>query len=165
MGMDRTFKRIIFTGLLFIAIAGGAVALVLSGGCSSALPGQLGVLDGVRSNVVNTLIDVSGVKGRIDSELRARSGALADELGVSQSVAEDLVDALAIQDWRATVLPDNVQATSTSTVDAQGNEISITTYDDPSFVTLGAFGLSVTMQAPESAQTYTPFLEYLQYLQ
>jgi len=162
--MDRTFKRIIFTGLLFIAIAAGAVALVLSGGCSSPLSGHAGLFDGFQNGVVNTLIDVSGVKGRIDSELRSRSGALADEMGVSQSVAEDIVDALAIQDWHATALPESVQETSTSTVDANGNKISITTYDDPGFVTVGAFGMSITMQAPESAQTYTPFLEYLQYL-
>ena len=45
---------------------------------------------------------------------------------------------------------------SSSQVDA-----TITTYDDPSVVTVTAMGQDITLAVPDSAQSYLPFLSYL----
>lgn len=159
--MTRTYKRIIATGIVFILVAAVAVALVMAGGRLSSADSPI---DKVRNGVVNAVLDVSGVKGRIDSELRERTGVIASELGVPQSLADDIVDSLAIEDWRAVTLPADAKDTGTSTVNVRDVPIAITTYEDPGIVTMGAYGLSMTLAVPESAQFYTSYLQYLKYL-
>ena len=160
--MTKTFKRIIITGIVFIAIAAGAVALVMTGGCSSNASSPI---SGFTNGALNTVIDITGVKGHVDSLLREKAGSLAEEWGVSQSVAEEVIDSLAIEDWRVTSLPADAVKTGTSTVRAKDVDVTITTYEDPGILTVGAYGFSLTMEVPESAELYTPFLNYIQYFQ
>ena len=42
-----------------------------------------------------------------------------------------------------------------------GTDATITTYDDPSVVTVTAMGQDITLAVPDSAQSYLPFLSYL----
>ena len=155
--MTRTFKRIIATGIAFILIAAIAVAAVVSSNSAQyARP-----LDNFTNGSLNTLIDITGVKGHVDSTLRQKTGELAEQLGISQSAANEMVDSLAIQDWRVTTLPADAVETGTSAVKAGNVDAAITTYEDPSLITVGAYGLSLTLEAPESAQIYTPFLRYI----
>ena len=159
--MTSTFKKIIAVGILFIVLAGAAVALVMSGGCSSTHEGD--PIDDVKNGVVNGIIDISGVKGRLDAELRDRTGALASQLGVSESVANGIVDSLAIKDWRAATLPASAKEMSTNTIETDRISAAITLYDDPSYVTVKAYGIPITLEVPESARVYTPLIEYLPY--
>ena len=161
--MTRTFKRIVGVAILFIAIAAGAVALVMSGGCSADTAASSPVGE-IANGALNTVIDASGVKGRIDSLLREKAGSFANQLGVPESVAEGIVDSLAIEDWQVTSLPADAAETSTSTIQAENVSATVTTYEDPSYITVEAYGVSLTMSVPESAQLYTPYLQYLQYL-
>ena len=157
--MTSTFKRIVAIGIFFIVLAGAAVALVMSGGCSTSHENE--PINDLRNGVVNGIIDISGVKGRLDSELHERTGALASQLGVSESVADGIVDSLAIQDWRAITLPANAQERSTNTIEADTVAVDVTVYEDPSYVTVKAYGIPVTLGVPESAQRYTPLLELI----
>lgn len=156
--MTKTFKRIIIAGVAFIAIAVAASALVVSGGCSTSAGDPV---ESAKNGTLNAIIDASGIKGKIDSELRSRGGEIAEQVGIPQSTVDSFVDGLAIEDWQVTSLPSTATETGTYSVDADGTPAQITTYDDPSVVTINAYGQSVTMEVPESAQSYLPFLGYL----
>lgn len=158
--MNSTFKRIIIVGIAMIAIAGAAVALVLTGGCS----GQAQPLEDVKNNAVNFAIESSGIKDKVDAKLRSEAGVLAEELGIPQSVVNEMVDEIDVKNWQATTLPADAVETGSFDVDIEGTPTTVTTYEDPSIVTVNAYGQSVTMAVPESAQEYTSMLKYLQFL-
>ena len=159
--MTKTFKRIIFAAIMLILIAGIACALVLASGLSTTAGEPLA---DVKNGFVNTALDVSGIKDRVDSELRSKAGKLAEKAGIPEVLAESVVDSIDVKDWKATSLPEGVTAAGTYAITAGGIDMKVTTYDDPSVVTVGAYGQEVTMAVPESAQIYVPYLEYLQYL-
>jgi len=157
--MTSTFKKIIATGIFLIVLAGAAVALVMSGGCSASHGNE--PIDDFKNGIVNGIIDITGVKGTLDSELRKRTGALASQLGISESAADGIVDSLAIKEWKATTLPAGVQERSTNTIETERITADVTTYDDPSYVTISAYGVGITLEVPESARTYTPLIELI----
>ena len=39
---------------------------------------------------------------------------------------------------------------------------TVTTYDDPGYVSVEVYGQTVTLAVPESAQAYLPYLAYVQ---
>lgn len=156
--MVKTFRRIVFICVMFIVLSLIASAIVVAGGCSSKAGDPL---EGTRNGMLNAALDASGIKGRVDAELREKAGDIAEEMGIPQSTVDNFVDQLAIEDWQVTSLPAGATETGTHSVNAQGTTAQITTYDDPSIVTIDAYGQSLTMEVPESAQEYTPLLKYL----
>ena len=159
--MTALYKRIIIVGICLILIAGIASAAVLSGGCSTNAGDPL---EGAKVSATNTLIDLSGIKGRIDSEVRAKASEVASESGGPQAVVDNIVDSVAIEDWQATSLPPDAVETGTYDVVSDDMSAKVTTYEDPSVVTVEAYGQTITMEVPESAQSYVPFIKYLEYL-
>lgn len=71
------------------------------------------------------------------------------------------IDALDIQSWEVTSLPEGAEKTGSANVSYSGTDATITTYDDPSVVTVTAMGQDITLAVPDSAQSYLPFLSYL----
>ena len=57
----------------------------------------------------------------------------------------------------------NAGASKTGSTDISygSTDATITTYDDPSVVTVEALGQDITLAVPDSAQSYLPFLGYL----
>ena len=159
--MTATFKRIIIAAIALIAIAGLSSALVLSGGCSANTAGPA---EGAKVDAINFMLDTSGIKERIDSEVRKKATEVAERYGVSATAVNNIMDSVAITDWKATTLP--ADAIETGAYDVQTDDLSatITTYEDPGIVTVDAYGQSITMEVPESAQGYVPMLRYLQAL-
>ena len=159
--MAKTMRNIVITCVVLIVIAVGASALLLTGGCGKMASDPLGQ---TRADAVNAVIDSSGIKQRIDSELRSHATDLATQVGISPSLAEGVVDSIAVEDWKAVPLPDSAKATDNFTVEADGTPVEITTYDDTSIVTVEAYGQEVTFEVPESARAYVPYVTYLQYV-
>ena len=157
--MTAPFKRIVIVAIVLIAIAGIACAIVVFG---SNAAGAGNPLADAKNGAVNTALDLSGMKGRIDSELRAKAGKLAEENGVSQAVVDNVVDSLAIEDWKVVSLPDSATTTGSYSVDTDSMSARITTYDDPSIVTVEAYGQTLTMEVPQSARGYITLLGYLE---
>ena len=105
----------------------------------------------------------------------AESAALAVSVSMRESVMPPLApasamasvprrasgDALDIQSWEVTSLPEGAEKTGSANVSYSGTDATITTYDDPSVVTVTAMGQDITLAVPDSAQTYLPFLSYL----
>ena len=160
--MAKTMRNIVLVGIALILVAAGLSAAVMMGGCNASPAGSF---EEARAGAINAVMDATGVKSQLDEEIRARAKEAVAQYGMPQTLADEIVDTLAIEDWEATALPENATETSNFTVDVQGNAIEVTTYDDESVVTLGALGQNVTFAVPESAQPYMHYVPYLAYLE
>ena len=144
----RTMRRIVTTAIVLILAAGLACFGLVT--CTSNTP-----LEGARVDAINMVLDNTGLKERVDGALRDKARTIAEENGVPYSVLEVGIDLLDIPNWKAAKLPKSADKATTFTLDYGGQDVSITAYDDPSYVTLGAYGQEVTFDIPESAQTFT----------
>lgn len=162
---------VVFVGFIFVIIAGIALVTLWPNDAGDAeradsLAGQdaaadESLLDGLKNGVLNYVIDVSGAKDKVESALLQSQAAIRDRAGMTSEEFATAMDSLAIQEWRAATLPeDSVQASSID-LGALGVDATVTTYQDPSYVTVTFLGQDITMSVPESAQPYMPLLGYM----
>lgn len=161
--MAKTMRNVVITAILLIVIAGFACWMVLTGGCSNIGIGDFKPFSGAQAAATNTLIDVSGIKGRIETELYAQADRVSAEYGIPVEVLDGAIEDLAIQEWEAVEMPDNITEKGNYTVDANGTQVGITTYDDPGYVGVNAYGIETTLAVPESAKPYTELIDLLEY--
>lgn len=119
------------------------------------------LMDALGAGATNALIDASGVKGDIDGALRDNADAIARATGMSESQVLAAIDELDISSWSATSLPADAEATGSFETSYRGAAATLTTYADPSYVTVDAYGQRVTLAVPASAQDYLSYLAYL----
>ena len=147
----------LFVGLIVLMIA-GIIGIV-------ALSGTEGVIGDAASNAknaaANAALDASGAKDRIQQALESHKDDIASATGLPTATVEQGIDALAVQEWQIADLPEGAQATGTIDGSAAGVDGTLTVYDDPSYVTVNAYGQSVTLEVPASAQAYLGYLGYL----
>lgn len=115
----------------------------------------------LQADALNQIIDASGVKGKVRSALNANISQIAQRSGLPESTVREGVNALDIDDWKATALPANAQTDSTYPVSYDGVDATVTTYRDPSYLTVSTMGQQVTLAVPASAQPYVGYLGYL----
>lgn len=153
--MGKVVKRLAIT--VFVIIAAFAVLCIFS----STQLGNANPITGITTAIQNQALDNLGIKDKIDSTLRDNEEAIANYTGMSESQVDDMIDNLDIQDWSATELPGNATVAHTYNGNYGGTEATITTYDDPSYVTVCANDQNITLSVPESAQSYMSYLQYL----
>ena len=153
--MIRLAKTLI--GLALVAVVGVGAFLLFSG---SSFFGD--AVDQATTSVTNAAIDASGIKETIQNALDANAESIASALGVSVQDARDMIGNLDVASWQATSLPSDAQASGSYSASFDGTSANITTYEDPSYITVEAYGQSLTLSVPESAQEYVPYLAYLQ---
>ncbi|MEE0844673.1 MAG: hypothetical protein U0L71_00555 [Eggerthellaceae bacterium] len=147
----------LFVGLIIVMIVGiiGITAL-------SNAEGVIGdTTNAAKNTVANIALDASGLKNRVQDALESRVNQISAATGLPISTVEQGISNLAVQDWEVATLPDSVTATGTFSGSAAGVNGTITTYDDPSYVTVNAYGQNVTLEVPSSAQQYLVYLQYL----
>ena len=150
----KTMKRIVAAAIFLILLAGVAVfGLVM---CSSDTP-----FENLRTDAINTLIEKTGVKQRMESELYAHAEKFAEDTGIPIGLVDEAVSTLDITNWEAIALPDDAVENGSISTDFDGQHYELTTYEDPSYVTVAAFGQVITFEVPESAQTFTRYGPYL----
>ena len=154
--MLKTFTRAV-AGI----VCGVAVVLgVFSVAWTFALEGTP-IEDAIGVGLTNAAIDASGVKGRIEEALRANAEGIAAATGMSADEVDAAIDELDIASWSATTLPEDAAVSGSFSSSLQGTEATVTTYADPSYLTVDAYGQSITLAVPESAQQYVSLLGYL----
>lgn len=117
--------------------------------------------DMIGNGVANAALDASGVKGQIDSALRENVSAIASATGMSESQVTAAIDQLAIESWSVTSLPADASPAGSFNTTYHGASATVTTYADPSYVTVDALGQNLTLSVPESARSYVSLLSYL----
>jgi hypothetical protein len=144
-------------GLVIVVIAAFA-ALSYFGGTSLGASNPISV---VKNSAIDAAIDNSGIKEKIESSLRGNADTIANATGLSETQVNAAIDDLDISDWKSTDLPDDAVVTNTYNGNYGGTEAALTTYEDPSYVTITANDQNVTLAVPESAQSYEQYLQYL----
>ncbi len=164
--MVKTMRNVVITAILLIVVAIGASALVMTGGCSKAFSflGSANPFAGAQVAATNALIDQSGVKDRVESELYSHANLISEKTGLPVEAVNAGIASLDVQNWEAVEKPTGVTETANFTVEAEGTPISVTTYDNTGIVTVEVYGQEVTLAVPESAQAYSEYLPYLQYV-
>ncbi len=142
-------------GVLALVAILGVAGLVLFGTQAGNPASSL------KSNALNTLIDASGIKDAVQSELDAHLNEIASAAGISPSQAQEAIDSLDVNSWSVADLPTDAAASATYSAAAAGVDAEITLYDDPGYVTVEAYGQTLTFAVPESAQDYAPLLNAL----
>ena len=151
----------LFVGLIVLMIAGiiGVTAL-------SNTDGVIGdIASDARNAAVNVALDASGAKNRVQDALESHVDEISAATGLSTAEVQQGIDNLAVQEWQVTDLPDDAQAATTFDGSAAGIDGALTTYVDPSYVSVNAYGQDLTLSVPESAQPYLGYLGYLSRLQ
>ena len=113
------------------------------------------------TSATNAALEASGIKDTVEDELRDHAGVIAERTGMSEDRVNGVIDDLDIQNWEATELPSDAVETGTQNVSYQGTDAVVTTYEDPSYVTVEVYGQEMTLAVPESAQGYMGYLGYL----
>lgn len=149
----------LFIIVAFVVIAGAAFAI-------GAFLGSQGNGDDPLSSVLNSslnaAIDSSGAKDKIESALYDNVDTIAKKTGLKKSQVKKKIENLDISNWKATNLPSDAKEKGTETINYNGSPTKVTTYDDPSIVTIDTNGVAVTFEVPESAQGSLDYLKYLQ---
>lgn len=127
-----------------------------------AIVGAFTLISRSGTAVVNTALEASGVKTQAEDVLRSHVADIAAATGMSEDQVNAAIDRLDIASWNATDLPAGAQQAGSVDVSYQGVDATVTTYSDPSYVTVDALGQNITLSVPESAQQYLPLLSYLQ---
>ena len=143
----KAFTGLIAAFILVIAVFGILPQLGMKGPFENFQNPLAGLFEGGKNAAANAALDVSGLKSKAT--------------GMSSSQVDAAIDALDIQSWEVTSLPEGAEKTGSANVSYSGTDATITTYDDPSVVTVTAMGQDITLAVPDSAQTYLPFLSYL----
>lgn len=153
--MGKVMKRLAITVLVIVA-AFAALCIF-----SSTQLGNANPITGITTAIQNQALDNLGIKSKIDSTLRNNEESIANYTGMSTSQVDNMIDNLDIKDWNATQLPSDATVANTYNGNYGGTEATITTYDDPSYVTVCANDQNITLSVPESAQSYLSYLQYL----
>lgn len=119
------------------------------------------VVESAKNAATNAVIDASGIKGRINDTIDEYKTDIINATGISEDVADSIIEDIAVDDWQAATLPDEAIETGTIDGSVYGVDGTVTTYDDPGYITVEAYGQTVTLAIPESAQEYLPLLSML----
>lgn len=154
-------KRIlgVFLGLIALVIVGVVGVFALSG--ANAGPAS-DLASDAKAAATNAVIDASGLKDTAKSMLEDNKASIAAATGLSESQVDQAIGELNIDEWQAAALPSSATATGTIDGSAAGIDGTVTTYDDPGYISVDAYGQTITLAVPESAQAYLPYLAYAQ---
>lgn len=142
-------------GVLALIAVIGAAGLVFFASQTSNTASSL------KSNALNAVVDASGIKSTVQNELDAHLDEIASAAGITHAQAREAVDALDVNSWSVADLPSEAAAAATYSAAAAGVDAEITLYDDPGYVTVEAYGQTLTFAVPESAQDYASLLAAL----
>lgn len=154
-------KRVlgVFLGLIALVIVGIVGVFALSG--ADAGPAS-DLANDAKAAAANAAIDAAGLKDKAKSALEDNKASIAAATGLSEGQVDQAIEQLNIDEWQAASLPSSATATGTIDGSAVGVNGTITTYDDPGYISVEAYGQTVTLAVPESAQDYLPYLAYVQ---
>ena len=121
-----------------------------------------GLIDESKMALTNSAIDASGIKGKAQEALEANSGRIAEATGLPLAVVDEAIEALDIESWQVTTLPRDVVEAGTLDMEYAGMTAEVTMYDDPSVITVDAYGQSITLAVPETSQEYVRYLSMIE---
>lgn len=111
-------------------------------------------------SATNTAINTSGIKTKVAQTLSKKREHIAAATGMTPTQVDNALSQLDIEKWQATSLPSDLSKKNTLQGTYDGVKATVTTYNDPSYVTVSALGQDITLKVPPSAQSYVSLLTY-----
>ena len=164
--MKKIVLSVLLIGIVVTTSVGAYLAVSESGQrASAAIPPASSIVSRHYSDpgtvALNAVVDASGLKQKIDGALRANAGAISEQLSISESQVNAAIDMLDIESWEVANLPEGTTESSSYTVACDGADIDVTTYVDPSYVTVAMHGQEITFAVPDNAQSSLSLLSLL----
>lgn len=159
----NTFLKIVGGIAAFLAVIALLIVLFLLTPLSSTPVGQgfSGLLGVGTNSVTNAAIDASGIKSKAEDALLENASTIAKRTGMSEAQVNKAIKELDLESWTVTSLPKNAQETGSQSIDYGGVSAEVTTYSDPSYITVSSSGQTFTLAVPENSQEYISLLQYL----
>ncbi len=162
--MDKIIKALIGLIFAFIALV-GIFGILPQLGLESPFANFQNPLAGLfeqgKNAAANAALDATGLKSKAKAALEGNRDKIAAATGMSDAEVDAAIAALDIDSWEVFFKDTAATETGSSSISYGGTDATVTTYDDPSVVTVNAMGQDVTLAVPDSAQDYLPFLGYL----
>ncbi len=156
---ERMAKRVVGICMIVAAVVAIIIICVLAfTPTQKPQAAQTNIVDQAKTAAVNKAIDASGVKGAVNDALLAHAGDISNATGISTTQVQNVIEKLDINDWEATTLPDGLTETATISGEAAGVPVTLTTYSDSSYASVTAYGQTIDLAVPSSAQQYLPLL-------
>lgn len=155
--MKKILKIMFIVIIAALVIVGASVIFVRAGIETPINP----IGESITNGVVNGIIDATDIKGKAEEALKSNVGNISTATGIPADNINDMIDDLGIQDWTVVTLPNDAVVSDTGKFVYGGEVIAVTSYTDPSIVTLGYKGTNITFELPDSAQGYVKYLDFL----
>lgn len=120
------------------------------------------VISDAKNDAINAAMDNSGAKTAVQNTLLEHSEDIANKTGLAESQVQTIITDIDVPSWEVTDLPANAVATKEISGTYAGVNAEITTYDDPNYISVNAYGQNFTLQVPQSAQQYMSLLSFIQ---
>ncbi len=150
-----------FMPQLFAGKGSPASATSPAGGIQAATEKGASAAEDAKVNIVNSVVDATGLKDAADAALRSYEGDIAAATGLDIGTIDGVIDTMAVKEWKAATLPSDAQVTSSVPFSYAGATAQITMYDDPGYISLDVFGQSLTFAVPETAQEGMQILNFI----
>ena len=144
-------------GSILVVCVGIGCANALLPATSTAAP-VANAASNAKTTAMNSAIDASGVKDAVSDALLAHTWDIANATGISSAQVQTCIENLDIKDWQVADLPANAVPASTVSGSAAGVPATLTTYNNPGYVTISAYGQSIDLAVPAAAQQYLPLI-------
>lgn len=154
----RKLLKVIAALVLAGAVLIGGGILLAKGGVDNPISEAV---DQAGTGAANAALDAIGIKDKADAILRDNAGRISEMTGLPRTAVDSLIDGLDIQSWQVTTLPSDAVPQGTTSIPYDGMDVTLTTYDDPSIVTVQTSMGAVTLAVPASAQGTIEYLRYL----
>ena len=138
-------------GSILVVCVGIGCANALLPATSTAAP-VANAASNAKTTAMNSAIDASGVKDAVSDALLAHTWDIANATGISSAQVQTCIENLDIKDWQVADLPANAVPASTVSGSAAGVPATLTTYNNPGYVTISAYGQSIDLAVPAAAQ-------------
>lgn len=155
--MKKLMKAVATLLLACILIIGGGVLLAKNGVDNPISQAA----DQAGAGAANAALDAIGIKEKADALLRDNVTLISQKTGLPTPMVESMIDGLDIQNWQVAPLPAGAVPTGSVDLEHEGTAITLTTYDDPSIVTVETGAGAVTLAVPASTQSTIRTLQAL----
>lgn len=107
---------------------------------------------GAKAAAANVALDAVDAKGQVKNALDERTNDIAAATGLTTGEVSQAIANLDIDSWKATALPAGAVKTGTIDGSSLGIDGSITTYQDPTYITAEIYGQDITLAVPADVQ-------------
>lgn len=113
-----------------------------------------------KNDAINAALDATGAKTAVQNALISHSEDISDATGLADNQVQTIITNMDIPSWQVTDLPHDTVETNVVSGTYAGVKAQVTTYADPSYVSIEAYGQDFTLAVPTSAQQYMSLLAF-----